>query len=354
MGGREYPRVLLQDVVDQFQAMIGRFGEHAVVAGDEVYIQPYVYLSLHLVQMRAAGWADADFDEISAVSGAAALFAHQPGTWRPKYGHLFIGIDDRIANATGFGYEWVSFEGMGEAWDLVKASIDAGRSAKGWHWENVLFAGYQEARVAEERKVLALGDGPHTFAAWWTWDAFAKWVALVEGWGQMRLGRHTARVEKKSPEAIAVQVMRDLVAWSEEPPAAVRHQSPEAAFGLAGVEAYAANCADTEAHPDWLACHDVNPQWCGRNASSVYLARVAEAGLFGPETVAHLRSAAQHYRAAYGNWRELYAQLGHGAPEGSGRSRERRLAGASAVRRAWSCEKAGLDEVHEAQSSLGA
>ena len=45
--------VLIQPAVDQFRDLILQEGEHSVVAGDEVYIQPYVYLSAHLVQMRA-------------------------------------------------------------------------------------------------------------------------------------------------------------------------------------------------------------------------------------------------------------------------------------------------------------
>ena len=45
--------ILLQPAVDQFRDLILRQGEHSVVSGNEVYIQPYVYLSAHLVQMRA-------------------------------------------------------------------------------------------------------------------------------------------------------------------------------------------------------------------------------------------------------------------------------------------------------------
>ena len=86
-----------------------------MTAGEEVYIQPCVYLSMHLVAMRAAGWRDADMDTITAVSGASALFAYEPGEFMPKYANLHIGMDQRIAHATGFGYEWAPFEGGEEA-----------------------------------------------------------------------------------------------------------------------------------------------------------------------------------------------------------------------------------------------
>jgi len=117
--------VLLHEVAGTFDELIGRFGCHAVASGGEMYIQPYVYLSLHLVQMRAAGWA-VDFDQVAAVSGASALFAYQRDDFMPKYAHLDVEPDRRIAEATGFGYEWVSFEDVGGAWEWVIESVDAG------------------------------------------------------------------------------------------------------------------------------------------------------------------------------------------------------------------------------------
>lgn len=100
----KYQQVLLENVVKEFDELIGRFGQHAVAAGKtEVYIQPCVYLSLHLVQMRASGWTDMDFDQLAAVSGASALFAYEQGEFMPKYANLSIGMDERIVEATGFG-----------------------------------------------------------------------------------------------------------------------------------------------------------------------------------------------------------------------------------------------------------
>ena len=75
----QHPQALLQKAVDQYQRLIGHTGRHAIVVGDETYVQPHVYLSLHLLQMRVAGWRDVDFDQLAAVSGASALFAYQPG-----------------------------------------------------------------------------------------------------------------------------------------------------------------------------------------------------------------------------------------------------------------------------------
>jgi hypothetical protein len=343
----EHKPVLLDRAARIFDELIGHLGQHGVVCGGEEYIQPYVYLSLHLVQMRAAGW-DVDFDDLAATSGASALFAYQPGEFMQKYAHLYVDPDRRIAEASGFGYEWSDFEGVEGAWQLVVEGVDAGRSLKGWDWENILFAGYQDAAVTEERKVFAMADGPDTYAKWLSWEEFGEWAERVSGWHMPRLGRHTGRVEPRPAREVALRVMRDLVAWSAAPPPVVQEQYPEAAFGLAGIEAYAAACEGSNLDEDWVACHDINGQWTVRHSTSAYLGRVADARLFPAEVTACLRAAAQEYRAAYESWQKLYDYLGHAVPEATRKTRAQRAAGAAAVREGLAHEKAALAEVERA------
>ena len=338
-------QALLREAVDQFHELIGRFGQHAVAAGDEVYIQPHVYLSTHLVEMRAAGWTEIDFDEIAAVSGASALFGYQRGSWRPKYAHLSIDPDKRIAEATGFGYEWVEFADAEMAWWMVVENIDSGHPLKGWHWENVLFAGYRDTVAPVDRQVFTMADGPDTYVRWWSWAEFVEWWTLVDGWNARSLGHHTDRVPVTPPRDVALRVLRDLVAWSRDPPTIVREKHPEAIFGLAGIEAYARDCANLDDNDDWLVCHDVNGQWALRNASGVYLRRVVDRELFSSDANQHLLAASSAYRRAYEEWQALYEQLGHNTPEGAGKTRDRRLAGAAAVCRALDHEKAALGEL---------
>ncbi len=136
----------VDNAVTVFDALIGRLGQHAVAAGGEEYLQPYVYLSLHTVQMQTEGW-QVDFDELAAVSGASALFGYKPGELMPKYAHLVVdaagptlrgpslepgqelhGIVQRISAATGFGYAWTSFEDAESAWQLIVETVDAVKS----------------------------------------------------------------------------------------------------------------------------------------------------------------------------------------------------------------------------------
>jgi hypothetical protein len=288
--------------------------------------------------MWASEWKEVDFDTLAAVSGASALFAYEPGTFMPKYANLHIGMDDRIADAIGFGYEWVSFDSAEEAWSLIVTSIDSGRPLKGWHWENLLIAGYRDSDEPQDREVFVMADGPDTIAEWWAWSRMEQWI----GEWPHRLGRHTGRVEEMSDREVALRVIGDLVEWSTNPPEAVREEFPKAAFGIEGIGAYASDCGDVERYEDWSACHDVNPQWTVRNSTAVYLGRVAGAAIFPAGASEHISTAAGEYRAAYEDWRELYVQLGHGAPEGAGGMPERRAAGAAAVRRALEHEKTAI------------
>jgi hypothetical protein len=302
--------------------------------------------------MRTAGWKEIDFDDLAVLSGASALFAYQPNEFRPKYAHLSMDPDGRIADATGFGYEWVNFKGIDAAWTLLKASVDSGRPVKGWDWENILFAGYQDAARFEDRMVYAMADGPNHMARWLNWAEFTEWVDRIEGWRSAQLGRFAARVETKPAQEIAVRVMKDLVEWSINPPQKLRNQYPKAAFGLDGIEAYAAHCADVDQHPNWEACHDVNGQWTLRNSSSVYLKRVVKANLFAKEINLHLIAAADAYRAAYQSWQELYQRLGHNVTDVERMEKENRLAGATAVRQGLAHEKAGIGYLDTALSLL--
>lgn len=355
---RTYKQVLLENDVKEFHDLIGRFGHHAVAVGDEVYIQPYVYLSLHLVQMRSAGWKDADYDQIAAVSGVSALFGYEHGTFEPKYAHHLIGMDDRITEATGFGYEWVSFNGINEAWNIIKESVDSGRSVKGWFWENIMFAGYQDAEKPEDRKVFAMADGPGTFAEWWSWEKFGKeYIDLVTKWGATSLGRYTKRVPTKPANEVALRVIKDLVEWSINPPEQILKKYPKATFGLAGIQLYADDCADMEKNKDFGSCHDINPQWTPRNSSSVYLKKVAKSYkfpdndytylsyIFPDDINTHLLKASDEYKNAYIYWKQFYNHLSYGGEEGWGKIAEHRLAGTESLRKALEHEKLAIAEL---------
>ena len=360
----------VDDAVTVFNNLIGRLGRHAVASGEEEYTQPYVYLSLHTVQMQTEGW-QVSFDELAAVSGASALFGYKPGDFMPKYAHLAVdaaipeqegldlepaqeihGIDRRISAATGFGYTWTPFEDAESAWRLIVETVDAGHTAKGWDWEGILFAGYKGATDIVDRWIFAMADGPETYTKWLSWEEFCEWANRVIGWKQAQLGRFSERVEPAPTKDIALQVMRDLITWSTEPPHAVRNRFPGATWGLAGIRRYSEECRRVDIHKTWIACHDINPQWTIRNSTGVYLDCIAKAEVFTGRVNTHLKAAAVQYHAAYDCWAAFYALLGHGVPEAVREFPARRQAGSTIVMAWLAHEEAALAEVKAALAAV--
>ena len=345
--------VLLTDAVEDFKHIADNVAGHRselVVCGgsEDVYPQPYCYLTTRLIQMHAAGLEDMDFDTVAVVSGASAMFGYQPGAFMPKYAFHHRGPDDLVAQATGHATESVRVEDAREAWNFVKESVDSGRPVSAWHGEMMLLAGYRDADAEAERQVFAMKDGNGYFAEWWTWDTFAEWL----GDGQ-QLSRHSGRVAPRPKREVALRVMRDLVVLSAGVPENIQQAFPKATFGLAGIEAWAADCADVDEHTDWSMCHPENPQWTVRNSSALYLQRTADEGVLSAGATHHVRRAAELYRAAYGSWQEAYRLVGYPAPEGSGKVREKRLAAAAAVRRAAEHEQAAITELRQARAAEG-
>jgi len=276
------------------------------------------------------------------------MFGYQPGAFMPKYAFHHRGPDELVAQATGYATESARVGDAREAWDFVKESVDSGRPVSGWHGELMLLAGYRDADAEADRQVFATKDGNGYFAEWWTWDTFDEWV----GDGQ-QLSRHSGWVAPRPKREVALRVMRDLVELSAGVPENIQQAFPKASFGLAGIEAWAADCADVDEHTDWSMCHPENPQWTVRNSSAVYLQRMADEGVLSADAAEHVRRGAELYRAAYRSWQEAYGLVGYPAPEGSGKVREKRLAAAAAVRRAAENERAAIAELRQALAAEG-
>ena len=332
-------KVWIKQAADLFEKFIGQYGEHAVASGGEVYIQPYVDLSLHLIQMHLEGWTDVDFDDLAAVSGASALYGYESGEWMPKYAHLHLAPDQRIAEATGFGYKWEAFKDIEEAWELLKQTVDTGHTAKGWDWENILFAGYEDASQKEDRKVWALADGPGTYVKWLTWEEFDEWVQRVLNWKSGVFGLFTKRVDVHSQDEITKRILKDLVAWSDKPPEDIQKRHSKATFGLHAIEAQAQEVEDTESFPNFVSCHGLNPQWAPRRSTALYLESVIESALFSDQVNAHLSAAAQQYHGAFTAWKAFYTIVGHRVPDEVRNMPARRKAGAALVR-SWGAHEA--------------
>ena len=339
---------LLESVAGHWSRIAGN--GHSVLVAGERYVQPYVYLVAHVIEMWAAGWDDADFDSVAALSGASALFAYEPNEWMPKYAHLYVDPANRIAEATGFGYEWIRWSDAQDAFRCIRESVDSGVPLKGWDWENCVFAGYRDATCDEERQVFVMAAGPEDYAEWRSWEQFEEWVKRVLSWNQQRLGRYKGPTPAASPDRTAIRVIRDLAAWASEPPEDVAKAFPKAQFGLRGIAAYGQDCADTRTYKEWIACHPINPQWTVRNSSAVYLESVAD--FFAPAVNSSIMAASEAYRECYRSWQRFYELLGHCAPEGAGRDPGRRAEAASLIEHWHSQESRAIANLTTALAQL--
>jgi len=315
---------------------------------------PHELLISHFLQMRAAGFENVDLDDVVVLSGASGLFGFKHGDFMPKYAFLHVGLERRIAEATGFGYEWLELGDVEKAWRIVTESIDAGKPVKGFYVEGILFLGYRDHGDREERLVYGISQEEPGFSKWMTWDEFAEWAKQVRQWKTARLGRYAGRVDARPAAQSARRVLADLVQFSEQPPAQVLSGFRGAAWGLAALDRCAADCADVGTYPAWTLCHDVNSQWPMRKCTAAWLARLAESDCLDAAADEHLRAASRHYRAAFDAWVTAFHRCGWRAPkpEESAKDPKRRTKAAEALKAAAEHERGAIDAIRRALASL--
>jgi hypothetical protein len=344
----ESPEVLLDNVVRIFDRVAKEM--------DEKYYQPRSAMTTHLVCMRAAGWREADYETLMTISGFGISFVYEH---KDKFWVSYVpppGADERITKATGFGWEWLRLRTADDAWRTLKRTIDDGKAVRAPHLEELVFAGYHEAAKKADRKAFVLCEPFARPGRWWSWQEFEQWFK-IHSHGFM--GRHTKKVRPVAAKTMALEVMRNIVEWAEHHPYADNRAFGAAEFGLAGLDAYADDVADTAKgssyfHRGWLGCHNIYPQWTARKCTAVYLSRVAKE--FPRPVADHIRAAARQYEAAYAAWQEWEEHLGRAgkAPKNAWSTKKHRLAGAAAIREAIDHERAAIAEVAEALRNVGA
>ena len=336
---KQPPQVLLKSVVKIF--------DEVAAQTSRAYWQPRSAMTAHLVCMRAAGWKDADYETLMTVSGFGISFAYEPGErfwvgWVPP-----PGADERITRATGFGWEWKSFEAPEKAWRFIRRTLDDRKPIRLPYDEELVIAGYQHSARIDDRKVFVLCVPFAHPGEWWAWSRFAEFFRGPRGFS---CARHTRRVPKVPAREVAAEVMKNVVQWTHHHPLADNKSYGQVEFGMAGMEAYASDIADVEKPAGafaagWRGCHAIYPQWTARKCTAVYLKRAA--GQFPTKVARHIRAAAKEYEAAYAAWREWETHLGREgkAPKDAWDAKGHREAGAAAIRKAIEHEKAAIGEL---------
>jgi len=342
VGKAKYKKTELKKVVEAFKTV-----------GDETgrYWQPRSYVEMHLVCMRALAWKDVDYETLMTVSGFGTSFAYEHkdkfwAGWAAPYG-----CDKRIADATGFGFQWTHVDSAEEAWAKITKAARDGTPVRAPYIEDMIFAGCKDAATKRGRRVLAMCNPFADPPKWWKWEQFEKWFAEESrGW----VGRHTRSVRKLAAKRSAANVMASIVTLALHDPRAKNSMFEGVTWGLEGIKQFAEDIADTSKKKDyfaagWHGCHAITPQYTGRKCAAVYLGRAAER--FPGKTNVHILNAAAEYDAAYDEW--LVFRKTESA-RGSWANKKRRGGMADAVYRALIHELAAVDELKEALITQGA
>lgn len=349
-GGLTMPQpVVLQGVVDEFTRTVPPLGDLNPIRTN---------LLMRLVCLRAAGATDVDYTALVMLSGGGTAFAYAPQAFwvmkLPPDGPA--ATEQRLARGTGLGWEELpKVEDAEGAWRIVKESVDAGKPVQGTYMDDYLFVGYQGAEKPEEREVFTVGGWSPP--RWMSWRDLGEWA---KDFGQM--SRPTEGCSRADDREMTTEVLRRTLVWADHDGRAGVSWIPPATYGIAGMEAFAADVADMTKGPDywtlaWLGCHGINRQSSGRKCAGEYLERAA--ALFPGPVGSHLGSAAPHYRAAYSAWNEFGRQLGRLNPDAQKDAKavwsnpERRKAGAAAIREAAKHERKAVGEVGLAVEEIG-
>ena len=260
--------------------------------------------------LKLAGAQRAEYEDILVLTGQATAFAyhhrrHHPMQVTPDEPGV---VEERISRATGFAWQTLDHEGGGEnAWRAIRGAIDGGKAVHGVWIDDLIFCGYDDPGIVEERRLLVGGgwDAP----AWWTWDRFDKWAAEFGVLGC---------VGDPVPIAPRIETIRDVVGaivrGAEADPRANVQYLRHARYGLEGIRAFAEDIATVARTPDhwhacWLGGHCVYRQISGRAAAARFLQ--ASSSETPPAAAQALTEAARHYERAAHAWGDWGRYLGY-------------------------------------------
>jgi len=346
-GGDKYPQVVVEAAVKEFNAVPERLRSMRS------------YSLMHAVAMRASGLDNVDPETVDVLTGFAGSFSYHPqkawaGYFAPPGG------DERVRMATGWGLQWQQAGDAEKAWEIIRSEIDAGRCVRAPWTEEAIFAGYQDADDKAQRQVLVMCFPFANPPKWWTWQQLEEWQKSDHsGHGWLTLQVTGGKPEE--PRAVALAAIRAIVQCAKSDPRAGNPVLAEVKWGLAGIEAYAADIADTDKTLDyfdsgWFGCYAVIPQRCGRRHVAGYLDKLAASGVLNELAGSHVAAAAKAYRQAADAWDEYDKQLGLGQKDKKNRCWDvpaNRTAGAAAVRQALQHERVGVSELEKAIGDAG-
>ena len=287
---------------------------------------------LHLL-VQAAGHADTTWGETHAADGLGLAFCYIRGQFAAVYSSN-MDLPERAGELLGCRFDATRTKDPDEAWEFVKAGLDAGNPVKMAGPEDSIVHAYTDADDVADRAVCARSVGGPALDGQVPWDKFSDWVPRwvpLGGGGMYRLAEKTQK--PRIEEAVRILAAR-VVDWQEHHPAVGRF-GDASNYGISALEHFLADLLqpEIEVPSEYINCISINFQHNARAALADYFGEAAQK-LSGPMAPV-VADIARDYRTAAEN-------LARFAGEGLGERRDTesgRQAIEEAVGRALEAEK---------------
>jgi len=230
---------------------------------------------LHLL-VQHAGHADTTWGETHAADGLGLAFCYMRGQFAAVYSSN-MDLPQRAGPLLGCRFDSTWTADPQEAWDFIKAGLDAGGPVKIAGPEDSVVHAYTDADDIADRSVRARGVGGPALEGEVPWSKFSDWIAQwvpMGGGGMYRVAEKT----QKPPLEDAVRALAgQVVDWQENHHAAGRF-GYSSDYGISALERFLADLLEPEIGipSEYIGCIAINFQHNARAALADYFGDAAQ------------------------------------------------------------------------------
>jgi len=245
---------------------------------------------------QAAGRVDTTWGEAHAADGLGLAFCYMRNGFGVSVYSSNMDLPNR-GDLLGCRFDSTYTADPAEAWDFIKAGLDAGNPVKMAGPEDSIAYAYSDFKDIERRSLIARGVGGPALEGKVSWATFADYVphwVPMGGGGMYRL----AKPIRRPSLAKAVQIVAGrVIDWQDNHPSVGRF-GKKANFGVSALKKFLADLLKPEIDIPGAegGCTPINFQHNARSALADYFANAADK-LPGP-TASILADVADNYRIA--------------------------------------------------------
>jgi len=229
---------------------------------------------LHLL-VQAAGHTDTTWGETHAADGLGLAFCYVRGQFAAVYSSN-MDLPERAGALLGCRFESTWTADPGEAWEFIRAGLDAGNPVKMAGPEDSVVYACADADGVAGRLVRARSVGGPAMNGEVSWGEFASWVprwVRLPGGGMYRVAEKT----QKPPLEEAVRILaRRVIDWQDNHPG-VGRLGDSSNYGISALEQFLADLLQPEIEipGEYINCIAINFQHNARAALADYFGDAA-------------------------------------------------------------------------------